>query len=149
MIHTTEPSCIIRIHDGPLPPIPAPLHNNQTFLAAHLTSPLLCGALVTFEGLVRVEESGQLISGLTYELYEGMAQSQLDTLARTTIQTFGLALLHVEHSRGFVPTGACSFRLIIASPHRKEALAAMDHFIDEMKRHVPIWKRADHPSITT
>ncbi len=105
------------------------------------------GAVVSFEGVVRPEEGGRPIDGLTYDAYEPMAQRQLQRLGEEAAQRWGLLALRVRHSRGVVPAGTCSFRLQIASPHRKEALAAMDWFIDQLKIEVPIWKRACEAAI--
>src|SRR5208337_5556001 len=69
-----------------------------------------------------------------------MALRVLEALALEMIETHGLIGIAVEHSRGRVGVGECSFRLQIAAPHRQEALAAMAEFIDRMKRDVPIWK---------
>ncbi len=101
-----------------------------------------CGAAVVFEGIVRPTEHGVTIDGLHYETYEPMAQRQMHTIAADLVQRLGLLRISVEHSRGFVPVGGCSFRLVIVSAHRREALDAMDEFIDRLKRDVPIWKRA-------
>jgi molybdopterin-guanine dinucleotide biosynthesis protein A len=57
-------------------------------------------------------------------------------------QTRALVGIAVEHSRGRVQPGECSFRLQMAAKHRQEALAAMAEFIDRMKRDAPIWKNA-------
>jgi molybdopterin synthase catalytic subunit len=57
------------------------------------------------------------------------------------VQEFGLLAMYVEHSRGHVPVGQCAFRLSVAALHRAEGFAAMAHFIDALKRDVPIWKR--------
>lgn len=100
------------------------------------------GAVILFEGLVRPEEDDQTIEGLRYEVYEPMAQQMLLALAVQTMEQFKVLAIVVEHSRGFVPTFECSFRLQIASKHRAEGLAAMDWFIHRMKQDVPIWK---HP----
>ncbi len=99
------------------------------------------GAVLSFEGVVRPTEAEEPIAGLTYETYDPMAAQQLQRLGRAAVGRFGLLALSVEHSRGWVPNFACSFRLQVASAHRKEALAAMDWFIDRMKQDVPIWKR--------
>ncbi len=99
------------------------------------------GALVCFEGIVRPIEAEQPIAGLRYETYDPMAERELQQLAAQAIRDFGLLDVRVEHSRGFVANGDCSFRLRLAAVHRQEALAAMDWFIDRMKRDVPIWKR--------
>ncbi|MFI5380287.1 MAG: molybdenum cofactor biosynthesis protein MoaE [Tepidisphaerales bacterium] len=105
--------------------------------------PLACdgaGAILLFEGIVRPAEEGKPIAGLDYEAYEPMAQSVLAQIAQELSQKHQLLGLRVEHSRGRVPVGRCSFRLQIASRHRKEGIAAMDEFIDRLKQDVPIWK---------
>lgn len=117
----------VTIHDGPLPPA------DDWFCDG-------AGALIAFEGVVRPSEDEREITSLSYEAYEPMASRMLHTLAEQAIERFGVLLVIVEHSRGEVPAGACSFRLRVASRHRKEGLAAMDWFIDAMKRDVPIWK---------
>lgn len=100
------------------------------------------GAIVVFEGVVRPTENGRAITGLDYEVYEPMAQRVLEQIAADVAARFGLIGVRAEHSRGFVPAGACSFRLCIAAQHRAEALAAAAEFIDRMKRDAPIWKTA-------
>lgn len=42
---------------------------------------------------------------------------------------------------GTVPVGEASVVITIASAHRKEAIAATELAIDELKRTVPIWKK--------
>jgi molybdopterin synthase catalytic subunit len=98
------------------------------------------GAAIVFEGVVRREENGRNIDALEYIAYEPMATMELTKLARDVLERHGLKRVVVEHSRGRVGAGEVSFRLTIASAHRKEGLAAMDAFIDRMKRDVPIWK---------
>ena len=98
------------------------------------------GATLVFEGIVRANEQGRAIRALSYEAYEPMATNALTELARDILHKHALIAITVEHSRGEVLAGERSFRLAIDSAHRKEALAAMDEFIDRMKRDVPIWK---------
>ena len=119
----------VQIIDGPLPREPIALLSDGA------------GAVIDFEGIVRPDEGGRGIEGLNYQTYDPMAQMSLQKLAEQACERFGLIGLSAEHSRGHVPTGQCSFRLRIAAAHRKEALAAMDWFIDVMKRDVPIWKQ--------
>lgn len=99
------------------------------------------GAVILFEGLVRPIENDASIAGLFYEVYEPMATTLLNDLALQTAKKFELIAVHVEHSKGFVPVYDCSFRLLVASKHRAEGLAAMDEFIIRMKQEVPIWKQ--------
>lgn len=100
------------------------------------------GAILTFEGRVRPEENGRPISALEYESYDPMARAELLRLAREAADRFALLGVEVVHSRGCVPVRRCSFRLRVAAVHRKEALAAVDWFVDRLKQEVPIWKRA-------
>ena len=98
------------------------------------------GALLCFEGVVRPMEGGRGIAALDYEAYQPMAETQLRLLGEEMVRRHGLLGVWVEHSRGRVAAGECSFRLRIASRHRPEALRATEEFIDRMKRDVPIWK---------
>jgi molybdopterin synthase catalytic subunit len=124
-------SARVRIIDGPLgadsPTLPLP-HG--------------VGARVVFEGVVRGEENGRALKALVYDVYEPMATRTLEAIAREVLTAHALLSMHIEHSRGEVPVGACSFRLVILAAHREEALRAMDEFISRMKKDVPIWKVA-------
>ena len=122
-------SVTIAIHDGPLPRA-EPWRIDGA------------GAVLCFEGVVRPSEADQPIAGLRYETYDPMAERELERLAKETLERFDILAVGVEHSRGVVPNHACSFRLRVASAHRKPALQAMDWYIDRMKQVVPIWK---HP----
>ncbi len=99
------------------------------------------GAVVSFEGVVRATEGDRAIEGLDYVAYQPLADRTLEQLASDAMERFAVRAVHVEHSRGFVPVGRCSFRLIVAATHRREAIDAMDWFIDRLKETVPIWKR--------
>ena len=126
---------VIQIHEGPLPAEAVPCFQEGA------------GAAVAFAGLVRPLEEGRTIVALDYEIYDPMASRMLEQLASEMIETHGLIGIAVEHSRGRVKAGECSFRLQVAAPHRQEALAAMAEFIDRMKRDAPIWKNAVPPKI--
>jgi molybdopterin synthase catalytic subunit len=98
------------------------------------------GAVLCFHGVVRKTEQNRVIDGLDYVAYQPMADRTLQEVATEAIERFGILAVHVEHSRGYVAVGACSFRLIVAAAHRREAIDAMDWFIDRLKQVVPIWK---------
>jgi molybdopterin synthase catalytic subunit len=121
----------VSIHAGPLKDSPPPFSCEGA------------GAVVCFEGRVRALEDGRTIRGLCYEAYEPMARDMLAIVGEETAGRYGLVGLCVEHSKGLVLVGECSFRLQIAGQHRREALAAMSQFINRMKRDVPIWKSAE------
>jgi len=99
------------------------------------------GAEVVFDGIVRATEGETTIEALEYEAYRPMAENELERLAQRMVDLHGLISVEVWHSVGRAPVGAVSFRLVIRSAHRKEALAAMGAFIDALKVDVPLWKR--------
>ncbi len=99
------------------------------------------GALLMFEGIVRATENDQPIEGLFYEVYEPMAARETERLAREIGDQHNLQAIDITHSRGMVPVGGVSFRVIIEAAHRAEALAAMADFIDRFKKDVPVWKQ--------
>ena len=115
---------------GPLPPEPVAWQ-----------SPPGAGAVVRFEGVARPREGDRAIDALDYEAYEPMASRTLRGLAERICAEHGLLGICVEHSAGRVAVGECSFRLRVAGAHRREALAAMGQFIDQLKQDVPIWKK--------
>lgn len=100
------------------------------------------GAVTVFEGRVRPLEEGRTIRGLEYEAYEPMAANTLQAIGEELVQKFGLLGMFIEHGKGLILVGQCSFRLQVAGQHRRETLEAMSEFIDRLKRDVPIWKTA-------
>ncbi|MEX2673716.1 MAG: molybdenum cofactor biosynthesis protein MoaE [Phycisphaeraceae bacterium] len=110
--------------------------------AAAWQVPTGAGAVLCFEGIARPHEDDRPIKALDYEAYQPMAERMLRRIGEEAVAEHGLLGLCVEHSTGRVAAGECSFRLRIASAHRKEGLAAMDQFIDRMKQVVPLWKQA-------
>ncbi len=117
----------VTMHDGPLPP-------RQPWQVDG------AGVVMCFEGIVRPLEGEKPIEAICYEEYHPMTLRVLEELAEQMLQEHQLLAIHVEHSRGNVPVGCISFRLLIAAEHRQEAIAAQDQFISLMKRDVPLWK---------
>ncbi len=98
------------------------------------------GAVLAFEGVVRPMEEARSLVALVYEAYEPMTSKELRRLAAAVHHRHALLGLVVEHSVGRVLVSSVSFRLRVAAAHRKPAILAVDEFIDEMKRGVPLWK---------
>jgi molybdopterin synthase catalytic subunit len=101
--------------------------------------------VLVFEGVVRPREEQRPLAALIYEAYEPMSSRELGNLANEIGDRHGLLAIDLEHSCGRVPVGACSFRLRVAAPHRKAAIAAVDELIDRMKAGVPLWKVPEWP----
>lgn len=104
------------------------------------------GAELVFCGHVRAIENGEPIIGLEYEYYDKMALKMVHRIAESAVRRFRLKKLLCIHRVGFIPVDECSIIVQIWSKHREAALKAMDWFISELKKDVPIWKwgvRAD------
>ncbi|CAG0973287.1 molybdopterin synthase catalytic subunit [Phycisphaerales bacterium] len=147
------PSVVIaRVVDGPVTP-----KMEQTSLFGKGWKPArdatnrprgVVGAVLRFEGIVRRGEPSEDHGGeerellaLDYQTYDPMAERELQSLAGRIADQHRLTSLVVLHSRGRVAVGEVSFVMIVESPHRAEALAAMSQFIDRLKQDVPIWKK--------
>ena len=52
-----------------------------------------------------------------------------------------MSRIALVHRTGRLEIGEASVAVVVASPHRAEALEACRFAIDELKRRVPIWKK--------
>ena len=100
------------------------------------------GAELVFNGRVRKKEHGKDILALQYEHYEGMAEAELTKLAKEACKKFPINDLFCRHRLGMVSVGETSLHISIWSKHRKAGIQAMNWFITELKKEVPIWKWA-------
>ena len=89
------------------------------------------GSELIFNGRVRLKENGKEIVALEYEQYVGMAESELNNIAKETIALFLVKEVFCRHRIGKVPVGEASLHIVIWSKHRKEGLNAMTYFITE------------------
>lgn len=159
-----SPLVFARIVDGEI--TPALEARELAPIAEHLatlTSGGMVGATMRFEGIVRRDEPAPGTTGvsasallasaasganadyhplhaLDYQTYDPMAERELHALAGAITREHAMLALVALHSRGRVRVGRVSFLLIVASPRRAGAIAAMGDFIDRLKRDVPIWK---------
>jgi len=100
------------------------------------------GAVVMFIGIVRAHEGNKTVKYLDYEHYPLMAEKYLEKLREDAISRFNLKDLIVIHRIGRRYPGENVVVIAAASEHRKEAFDACSWYIEELKRVVPIWKKA-------
>lgn len=108
---------------------------------ARRSVPPECGATVTLDGYVRQFTKGRETLYLVYEAYEVMALKEMQKLADKARQNFEISWVGIVHRRGKLEIGETSVVISVAAPHRKEAFAACEWLIRELKRTVPIWKK--------
>jgi molybdopterin synthase catalytic subunit len=114
----------------------------QVPLAVRVSDVAGAGAIVDFWGVVRAIEDGREIDGIDYDAHREMAEHQLKRIAEQAAERFELKLVIVHHRIGFIAVGEPSLFLRVATPHRSEAFRASQWIVHELKKKVPIWKRA-------
>lgn len=100
------------------------------------------GAVVYFIGLVRGTEAGAPIEGLEDESFQRMVEHQFELLLNQIEKRWPIESVRLVHRIGFVKVNEASLWVEVVAPHRSEAFAASQWLIDEMKKVVPIWKKA-------
>jgi molybdopterin synthase catalytic subunit len=78
---------------------------------------------------------------MSIEIYETMAQSQLESIREEAIEKFGVNEIVVNHRYGELDVMDNIVFIAVSSGHRKEAFRACMYVIDELKQRVPIWKK--------
>jgi len=99
------------------------------------------GAAVYFVGVVRGREESETIKAIEYEAYGRMAEHQFHLLFDEMEKRWPIESVRLVHRIGVVKVGEPSLWVEVIAPHRGESFAACQWVIDEMKRHVPIWKK--------
>jgi len=105
-----------------------------------------CGATVTLDGYARQftkQADGETRETLylVYEAYEEMALKEMAKLIEISKGRFEISNVGIVHRTGRLEIGETSVVISVAAPHRKEAFAACEWLIRELKRTVPIWKK--------
>lgn len=104
-----------------------------------------CGATVTLDGYARrfTKKDGKLIETehLVYEAYEEMALKEMKKLVEQAQTDFAISNIGIVHRTGQLEIGETSVVISVAAPHRRDAFAACEWLIKELKRTVPIWKK--------
>ena len=103
------------------------------------------GGVVSFLGVVRGESKGKPVEHIEIEVYEEMAQRQLEAIRREAVDRFGIGEVAVVHRYGSLKASENILLVVVASAHRAEAFEACRYVIDEIKRRVPIWKKEVTP----
>lgn len=100
-----------------------------------------CGAVVSFVGLTRKTEGDAEVLRLEFDAWQDKLTPVLERLAGQAIQDFGVLSVAMAHRTGAVGPQEPIVAIHVGSAHRKEAFAACEWLIDELKRQAPIWKK--------
>lgn len=103
------------------------------------------GAVVTFTGVCRGDESGEPIAALTLEHYPGMAEAEIARHVEAAASRWSLFGATVIHRYGRIAPGEDIVLVVTASSHRHDAFAAAEFLMDYLKTRAPFWKRVERP----
>ena len=98
------------------------------------------GAIVTFTGVVRDTEAGDL-DAMEIEHYPGMTQKALEKIATEASNRWDLGDVLIIHRHGRLEPGEKIMMVATSSPHRKDAFEAADFLMDYLKSRAPFWKK--------
>lgn len=107
------------------------------------------GAVVSFSGLCRGDESGKPIAALTLEHYPGMAEAEIGRHADEALSRWPLQGLTVIHRFGRIAPGENIVLVVTASSHRQAAFEAAEFLMDYLKTNAPFWKREESQAGTS
>ena len=82
------------------------------------------GAIATFVGTTRAHSRGREVVRLEYEAYEGMAEAEMERIARELRARHELVEVAIHHRVGAVGIGETSVVIAVSAAHRAAALAA-------------------------
>lgn len=102
------------------------------------------GAIDAFVGMTRAEHHPQWgeLHVLEYSAYSEMAQAEMERLVKAAGERWPVRRVALLHRLGRCAVGEVSVVAAVSAAHREEAFAACRFLIDELKRTVPIWKKA-------
>ncbi len=98
-----------------------------------------CGALVTFDGVVRDHDEGRGVTVLEYTAHP-TAEQVIAEIAAEIAEHYGDVIIALAHRHGPLQIGESALVCAVAAPHRKLAFAACDDLVDTVKKRLPIWK---------
>ncbi|NJC24967.1 molybdenum cofactor biosynthesis protein MoaE [Neolewinella antarctica] len=100
-----------------------------------------CGGIALFVGAIRNHNQGEEVTHLEFSSYDGMALKEMRKIAEAASEDYGLAKVALHHRKGELKIGDVAVIIAVSSPHRKAAFEGCAYVIDELKKHVPIWKK--------
>jgi molybdopterin synthase catalytic subunit len=98
------------------------------------------GAALLFIGTVRMRNDGRPVSGMRYDAYIEMAETELAAIAAEAAVRCDSRRVAVVHRIGELAIGEVSVAIAVSTPHRAEAFDACRLVIETIKQRLPVWK---------
>ena len=103
------------------------------------------GGIAIFLGTARDRSKGREVDSITFEHYEGMAQTKLREIRERALKDFDIIEIAILHRYGEIGIGDNIVLIVAGAEHRAEAFRACQWAIDELKQITPIWKLEHTP----
>lgn len=82
------------------------------------------------------------VTSLEYEAYEPMAIKSMNKICDSIrLKWNDVKNIGIYHRLGLVPVKEASVVIAVSSPHRQTSLLAVQYAIEDLKKHVPVWKK--------
>jgi molybdopterin synthase catalytic subunit len=101
------------------------------------------GAVATFTGICRADESSGRVAAMTLEHYPGMAEAEIERHVEEARERWPLLGVTVIHRVGRFAPGENIVLVIATSSHREAAFAAAEFLMDYLKTRAPFWKKEE------
>lgn len=100
------------------------------------------GAFNSFIGAVRRTNLGKDVVGVSYDVFEPLAEKVLLKLCEKVRDSYGGKInIYLAHYKGRLDVGGISVVIAVSTPHRAESFEACRTLIEELKHSAPIWKQ--------
>lgn len=100
------------------------------------------GAVDSFVGAVRDRNMGRDVVGVSYDVYQPLAENILRKMCETARDEYGGKInIYIGHYKGRLDVGGISVIIAVSTPHRAESFSACRELIEELKHQTPIWKQ--------
>jgi molybdopterin synthase catalytic subunit len=98
------------------------------------------GAVASFTGMVRRENDGAPVSGLTLDHHPSLTEKVIAGIGADAARRFALTDIVIVHRHGALAPGEAIVFVAAAAAHRRPAFDAVDYVMDRLKTEAPFWK---------
>lgn len=99
------------------------------------------GAYNCFEGWVRKDNDGKVVSALEYEAYEPLCENEAEKIFQEAYKKYDILSAKCFHRVGRLKPGEMAVWVGVVAPHRDASFKACRYIIDQVKFRLPIWKK--------
>ncbi len=98
------------------------------------------GAVASFIGAVRAVHAGRFVTAVSYDCFLPLAEKELSRISAAAERRWPVRVA-VAHRIGLLKVGEASVAIAAGSIHRAQAYEACRFVIEEIKLHLPVWKK--------